>query len=96
MIKEARFNKTGGEDHYPIWKEGRYTRVHGEAAIHSFKEVEGFCHCNGLNSSLFSRLQAGYYVMMEGKWEFVCRTLTELSFGELFKLLTKAKIQDAI
>ncbi len=90
------FKKEGGEGYLPIYAQKAFTNVHEDSFVLSMREIEGFCICNKLNSSLFARLQGGLYVMMDGKWVFVCRTLGDLTFKELKAKLEEAQIKDTI
>jgi hypothetical protein len=85
-----KFNKlkTIEEGYLPIYANNIFTMVFSESTVDNMKALEGFCSCNGLNSSRIAKLQGGYYFLNgENRWEFLNRTLGFISFITIYNKL---------
>lgn len=74
-----------------IWSINRFINIKPEEAVSTTKRVHSFCTANGLADRLF-RSQGGWYILKrDGTLSFTARTLTHISFEELYKLLNEDK-----
>ena len=91
-MKKFDKSKTTAEGYRPIYANNMFTMVNLDSGIKSLKELHGFCTCNSLPAGKIVKLQGGYYVLdKDNRWEFVAKTLQDLTFKELFNKLNSLK-----
>lgn len=93
-MKKFDKTKTLKDGYMPTYANNMFTMVNLKAPITTMKQLHGFCNVNGLPAGRIAKLQGGYYVLNDkNQWEFLDRSLNDISFGVLYRALNKLTLK---